>query len=61
MRAICFSKLGRAAIGPRPGSGTWVLFFEVTAVEFTTSGHSLIIPRGDGAKVGTLASECFAW
>ena len=61
MRAICFSKLCRAAIGPRPGSGTWVLFFEVTAVEFTTSGHSLIIPRGDGTKDGIPATcECFA-
>jgi hypothetical protein len=35
------------------------VFFEVAAVEFTTSGHSFIIPRGPGTKDGITASGCF--
>ena len=57
--SVCSSTLGKTAMARGAGSGTCVLFFEVAAVEFTTSGHSFIIPRDPGTKDGKPVSGCF--
>jgi hypothetical protein len=44
---------GKLAIGALPGSGTWLLFFAVTAVALAAKGQSCIVPRGAGMKEGT--------
>ncbi|HEX6718530.1 MAG TPA: hypothetical protein VF088_15595 [Pyrinomonadaceae bacterium] len=55
--SFCLSKVGRAATGPRAGSGNCILLFEVAAVELVTSGQSFIMPRGAGMKDATPGSR----
>ena len=55
--SFCLSKVGRAATGPRAGSGNCILLFEVAAVELVTSGQSFIMPCGTGTKDATPGSR----
>jgi len=57
-RSFVLSTNGDRTTGARAGSVEWPLFFEMTAVELTTSGQSFTIPRGVGARVGSV-DGCF--
>jgi hypothetical protein len=53
--AFVFSMNGETTTGPRAGSIEWPLLFETTTVALTTSGQSFIVPRGVGARAGSVA------
>jgi hypothetical protein len=57
-RSLVFSMSGDTTTEVRAGSVEWPLFFEMTAVELTTNGQSFTIPRGAGARVGSVEG-CF--